>query len=111
VPDSLFQLDTQEKIGGQQGNMKTLDEAMGCIIRESDTPVITSQDHFSGENLASLGRDIGTNEKCLAYIYGVMAGLFGEAIAEDAVVADHVENFGVAMFTAGVRVGIEMEKP
>lgn len=89
--------------------MKTLEEAKACVMRPTEDPdaPATDSDVVSGESLSSLGRDIHDNLMCQIYVDA--SAQYCMVHSED--LESLIRMFGMAMLTAGVRIGIEMEKP
>lgn len=87
--------------------MKTLEEAMACIIEPADK---FADPEIKCANLKEIGAEVATCEPCVIYVDGLAHAVFDDEDMEDAEYRNAILSFGMSMLVAGVYVGIEMEK-
>lgn len=85
--------------------MKTLDEAMECI-KCAERPD-SAEGLMKMENVRQFGLEVASSESAVCMVVA-MAHSYLEG--KDTITSETLIEFGLSNFTAGVRIGVEMER-
>ena len=87
--------------------MKTLEDAMDCLVVERTENEDPSVRLLKMENMNNFGQDIAQSEKVAQYVAVLVEAHFS---GSETVTSNDVLMFGLSAFASGLRVGVEMER-